>query len=64
MLLITGATVSWTRTSLLHELEQPLLLVTFKPKVKVAPQAAPALTVTICALVAPEIEPLPLIVHE
>jgi hypothetical protein len=64
MLLMTGATVSWTRTSLLHELWQPLLLPTFKARVKAAPQVAPAVTVTVWAFVGPEIEPLPLMVQE
>src|SRR6266581_200071 len=60
---IIGGTVSLTITRVLHELEQPLL-VTFRNRVKLAPQAAPALTLTVCAFVAPEMEPLPVIDHE
>src|SRR6266571_20270 len=58
-----GGTVSFTSTSALQALEQPLL-VTFRNKVKLLPQALPAATVTVCALVGPEMEPLPVMDQE
>ena len=58
-----GRTLSPTATTLLQELEQ-LLFVTLSTKVKLAPHVAPATTVTIWALVAPEMEPLPLMDQE
>ena len=39
-------------------------MATFKERVKSALQLAPATTITVCRLVGPEIEPLPLIVQE
>src|SRR5438876_786359 len=58
-----GGTVSSTKTSLVHELGQ-LLLMTLRERVKFWPQELPALTETVWALVAPEMEPLPEIDHE
>ena len=47
-----------TSTSVVHDPGQ-LLLVTFKSRLKLSPQALPATTVTVWELLAPEIVPLP-----
>ena len=57
---IVGGLVSFTCASVVQALEQPLLT-TFRPRVKLVPQAVPAMTVTVRALVAPERAPLPVI---
>ena len=57
---MTGATLLVTRTSVEQVPEQPAALPTLRDNVKGAPQADPALTVTVWDFVLPEIEALPL----
>src|SRR5258708_37618524 len=59
MLVMTGAVVSVTSTSVVQVVEQPAALAVFSCSVNVAPHAEPARTLTVCVLVGPEIEPLP-----
>ena len=53
-----GGFVSFTKTFVEHVLEQ-VLLVTVRVAVKLSAQFVPGVTLTVCAFVAPEIEPLP-----
>src|SRR5205809_141989 len=55
---IVGGVVSFTVTAIEQALTQPLL-VTRRERVKLSAQFVPAATVTVWALVAPEIEPSP-----
>src|SRR2546430_8001354 len=59
---MVGEVVSFTATSVVHALEQPLLI-TVRLRVKLVPQAVPAVTATVRAFVAPEMLPLPRIVQ-
>ena len=59
--IIDGACVSLAITSFVHVLEQPASLVMVKVSTKEVPQAVPAITVTVCPFVTPEIEPFPVI---
>jgi len=60
---MAGGVVSATNTSVEQVLEQ-MPLVVFRFKVKEDPQALPAMTFTVDPLVAPEMEPFPVIVQE
>src|SRR3989454_111600 len=57
-----GAVVSCTVTVLVQLLEQPFRVIV-RVRVKLALQPEPGFTVTVCALLAPLIEPFPEIVH-
>src|SRR6516162_3890710 len=61
---ITGGTPLVTRTSAIHVPGQPAVLLTLSVRVKAVPQPGPALTVTVCELALPEMEPLPVTDHE
>src|SRR5262245_37509016 len=58
-----GELVSFTNTSVVQIVGQPLVLL-IKLRVKFVPQPVPAVAVTVLPLLAPEIDPFPLMDHE